>query len=164
MSPMKPLAQLDVQPWVQTGLVDGPVQAVAMPWPDGCGGEAVFLGRTRRETHPTLGPLHRLSYEVYPEMVLKLMDAMARDAAGKFGCRAVRLVHARGEVPIGAASVVIQVATPHRGEAFAACRYLIDRLKHELPIWKRELWERGETYVHGCCAHHGGDDSTKGPA
>jgi molybdopterin synthase catalytic subunit len=99
--------------------------------------------------------LVRLEYEVYEPMATKVLGSMAKDAAKKFGCRAVRMVHARGAVKPGEASVVIQVATPHRGEAFEACRYLIDRLKHDLPVWKREVWRDGETFVDGCCAGDG---------
>ncbi len=50
-----------------------------------------------------------------------------------------------GRVPIGSASVFIQVLCPHRDQAFAGCRYLIDELKVDVPIWKCEIWERGRT-------------------
>ena len=140
--------------WIDTRVVDGPVSLGELDWPGDCGAEAVFVGRTRDEVHEQFGPLIRLEYEIFEPMALKLMRALADEAAARFGCRTVRIVHAKGVVPPGAASVGIQVATPHRGEAFAACRMLIDRIKHELPIWKREIWERGETFVEGCCAHH----------
>ncbi len=141
-------------PLVVTGIESGPVQAITMNWPGDCGGECVFLGRTRNEVHRDHGALVRLEYEIYEPMAAKLLDAMAADAITKFGCRAVRVVHAEGAVAPGEASVVIQTATPHRGEAFDSCRYLIDRIKHELPIWKHEIWEHGRTFVDGCCAHH----------
>lgn len=143
-------------PQISVAVQDGAVSAVTLDWPGACGGECVFLGRTREQTHAKLGPLLRLEYEVYGPMAQKVLGAMARDAAEKFGCLAVRIVHARGAVKPGGASVVIQAATPHRGEAFDACRYLIDRLKHELPVWKREIWRDGETFVEGCCAGRGG--------
>lgn len=141
-------------PYIETGLHVGSVDAVTLPWPGECGAEAVFLGRTRDETHDEHGDLIRLEYDVYEPMAVKLLDNMARDAVGRWGCQAVRIIHATGAVDPGQASIVIQVATPHRGESFDACRYLIDRLKHELPIWKTEVWERGTTRVEGCCAHH----------
>ncbi len=144
--------QLTDKPRISVAVEDGPVSAVAMDWPAGCGGECVFLGRTRDETHPELGPLVSLEYEVYGPMAAKVLDQMAHDAAERFGCRAVRIVHAQGPVKPGEASVVIQVATPHRGEAFKACQYLIDRLKHDLPVWKREMWRDGQTFVQGSCA------------
>jgi len=137
-----------------TGLCDGPVAAIDWPtFPEfpgaGAGGECVFLGRTRGETHPDHGPLIRLDYEAYIPMVEKQLDQLARDIAAAHGCAAVRLVHAIGPVAVGEASVVIQTLTAHRAEAFAACREAIDRLKAELPIWKREIWEDGQTFVEG---------------
>ncbi len=142
-------------PQIIVSVQAGAVSAVELDWPGACGGECVFLGRTRSEDHPDFGPLVRLEYEVYGPMAKKVLGQMAGDAAKKFGCLAVRMVHAQGAVQPGEASVVIQVATPHRGEAFEACRYLIDRLKHDLPVWKREVWRDGETFVDGCCAGDG---------
>jgi molybdopterin synthase catalytic subunit len=134
---------------IEVGIGEGPVDFVTLDFPASCGGEAVFLGRTRADAHAEFGKLLRLEYEVYKPMAVKLLEGMARDAAGKWGVKVVRVVHASGAVPLGKASVVIQVASPHRREAFEACRYLIDRLKRELPVWKRETWERGETFVAG---------------
>lgn len=149
---------------IEADLHEGAVTEMAMPWPHDCGAEVVFLGRTRMEAHPDFGRLIRLEYEVYGPMARKLLRRSAEEAAAKFDCHAVRVVHSHGTVPPGEASVVIQVATPHRGEAFTACRYLIDRIKHELPVWKREVWERGETFVEGCCAHHPDDRKAHPPA
>lgn len=149
---------------IEVGLNDGPVEISKLQWPGECGAEGIFLGRTRRETHGSLGELIRLEYEVYEPMAQKLLHDMATAAARRFDAKAVRIVHASGPVAPGEASVVIQVATPHRGESFAAARYLIDRLKHELPIWKREIWEHGETFVEGCCAHHPADSATDSSA
>lgn len=148
-------------PFINTSLHEGPVEVRPLDWPTDCGAEAAFLGRTRHESHAEFGDLLRLEYEVYSPMAERLLETMARDAAVRWDCRIVRMAHARGVVAPGQASVVIQVGTPHRSEAFTACRYLIDRIKHELPIWKREIWERGTTFVEGCCAHreseHGHD-------
>lgn len=143
-------------PLIQTGLHDGPVGVIELPVQPHCGGECVFLGRTRAETHPEFGQLKRLDYEAYPEMAEKLLEQLARSLAAKHGCDAVRLVHAVGPVPVGHASVVIQVLTPHRPAAFAAGRELIDKLKIEVPVWKREIWEQGETFVKGKIVKTGG--------
>jgi len=142
---------------IETAIIEGPVTISSFDWPGDCGAECIFIGRTRSETHPKFGQLLRLEYEIYEPMVDALLKQMTQDIAAKFDCRAVRLVHAKGAVQPGEASVVIQTASPHRSESFAACRALIDRLKHELPIWKREIWQRGETFVEGCCAHHESD-------
>jgi molybdopterin synthase catalytic subunit len=82
-------------------------------------------------------------------MAMKMLEALARDAVQKHGCFAVRIHHALGEVPPGEASVLVQVACPHRAAAFEACRFLIDRLKAEAPIWKREVWHDGATWSPG---------------
>ncbi|MEX2214264.1 MAG: molybdenum cofactor biosynthesis protein MoaE [Phycisphaeraceae bacterium] len=136
-------------PHIIAGVQVGPVSAQPLDWPADCGGECVFLGRTRGERHAEFGALQRLEYEMYEPMAVKLLEAMARDAAARWDCKVIRLMHSRGPVALGEASVVIQVATPHRGESFEACRYLIDRLKRELPVWKHEIWERGRTFVEG---------------
>jgi len=137
-------------PLIQTGLQhDGTLSAIELPTQPGCGGECVFLGRTRSETHPTLGKLQRLDYEAYEPMAKRQLDQLARSLAAKHGCHAIRIVHALGPVAVGQPSVVIQTLTPHRPAAFAACREAIDQLKLEIPIWKREVWERGETFVEG---------------
>lgn len=109
----------------------------------------MFLGRTRGERHKAYGELLRLEYEAYPAMAERGLAALAAEVAAEFGCTAVRLVHAVGPVAVGEASVVVQTAAAHRAEAFAACRAGIDRLKAELPIWKREVWAGGETFVAG---------------
>ncbi len=146
------------QPLIDTRLIDGAVDIEPFdPFPGPCGAEDIFIGRTRVEDHPTYGRLKYLEYEAYRPMCEQLLHDMAAYAVKTYDCHAVRIVHAVGRVDPGEASVVIQVATPHRGESFQAARYLIDRLKHELPIWKREHWEKGTTFVEGCCAHHPDD-------
>jgi molybdopterin synthase catalytic subunit len=82
-------------------------------------------------------------------MAMKMLEALARNAVQKHGCFAVRIHHALGEVPPGEASVLVQVACPHRAAAFEACRFLIDRLKAEAPIWKREVWADSTTWSAG---------------
>lgn len=154
----------NAKPLIDTRMVDGPVDIDPFaPFPGDCGAEGVFLGRTRVEHHPKFGQLKYLEYEAYWPMCESLLHEMAAYAANRFDCHAVRIQHAVGRVDPGEASVAIQVATPHRGESFEAGRYLIDRLKHELPIWKREHWERGITFVEGCCAHHPDDRKEVSP-
>lgn len=136
-------------PLILTGLHAGPVSAIALPTLPRCGGECIFLGRTRGETHPHHGPLKYLDYEAYAPMAERQLDGLARQIAAENHCAAVRIVHALGPVKIGEASVVIQILTAHRVAAFAACRQAIDRLKAELPVWKREIWDDGRTFVDG---------------
>jgi molybdopterin synthase catalytic subunit len=135
------------QPLIDVQLIDHPVQALSLDaFPRDAGGECVFLGRTRLDRHPQHGELKRLRYEAYREMALSVLSDLAQQAIDRFDCLAVRMHHAIGEVPVGQASVLVQVACGHRDKAFEACRFLIDRLKADAPIWKREQWERGETW------------------
>ena len=141
------------QPFIDVRIVDHPVAMIALDgFPADAGGECVFLGRTRLEVHPQLGRLAKLSYETYREMAEGVLRDLAIQATDRFGCLAVRVHHATGDVPVGQASVLVQVACGHRDKAFEACRFLIDRLKTDAPIWKREVWERGETWSQAATA------------
>jgi molybdopterin synthase catalytic subunit len=135
---------------IDVQLLNHPVQFVAFdPFPEHCGGECVFLGRTRADRHPVHGLLWRLSYEAYGSMAVALLTTLAQQAIEQFRCTAVRIHHALGDVPVGQASVLVHVVSGHRGQAFDACRFLIDRLKLEIPIWKREIWADGSTWSRG---------------
>lgn len=135
---------------IDVRMCDGPVKYDQPEvFPSQAGAECVFLGRTRGEHHPDHGGLLGLTYEAYQPMALREMKRLAEEAAARFGCLLVRMAHATGRIDPGQASVLIQVATPHRAEAFDACRFLIDGLKSSLPIWKREEWDDGRTWVEG---------------
>lgn len=82
-------------------------------------------------------------------MVERVLGALAEDAASRWPCLAIRIQHSLGTVAVGQASVCIEVVCPHRDEAFTACRWLIDELKATSPIWKRQCWSDGSTWVDG---------------
>jgi MoaE-MoaD fusion protein len=111
------------------------------------GATAVFEGIVRNNTRGrrTL----YLEYEAYEEMALKKMEELARQALGDFEIREVTLVHRLGRLEISETSVLIVVASAHRGAAFEACRWLIDTLKKTVPIWKKEFFEDGAVWVDG---------------
>lgn len=90
-----------------------------------------------------------LDYEAYEEMALKQMKGLADEAREKFGVREVRLVHRLGRLDVGETSVLIVVASAHRGAAFEACRWIIDTLKKTVPIWKKETFEDGAVWADG---------------
>lgn len=127
----------------------GPVEFEPGPSLTDGGGECVFLGRTRAETHSEFGPLLALTYEAYESMAINTLRHLVHEVAAEHPLRYVCIRHSLGDVPVGAASVFIQVLCPHRAPAFAACRFLIDRLKTDVPIWKGEVWERGRTWSAG---------------
>lgn len=108
---------------------------------DGDGAVVAFTGTTR--DHNDGASVVSLAYEAYEEMAQATMAAIFAAARAKFPFTRARVAHRLGEVPVGEASVVVVVSSPHRGDAFDACRYLMDRLKHEVPIWKRERLRDG---------------------
>jgi molybdopterin synthase catalytic subunit len=90
-----------------------------------------------------------LEYEAYEEMALEVLTRIEAEARRRWPVTEVRIVHRLGRLEIGEASVAVAVASPHRAEAFAACRFAIDTLKHEAPIWKKVFFEGGAVWVEG---------------
>jgi molybdopterin synthase catalytic subunit len=113
--------------------------------PDGA--VCVFDGIVRNNTRgrETL----YLDYEAYREMALAQMRGLASEAVTKFGVRDVALLHRLGRLRVGETSVLIVVASAHRGAAFEACRWLIDTLKKQVPIWKKETFVDGAVWADG---------------
>jgi molybdopterin synthase catalytic subunit len=109
------------------------------------GGVAVFLGTTRAESrNPDNQPLLALDYEAYAELAIRQLQDLATRARQKWPMiLKLALLHRTGRVPLSEPSVVIAVSTPHRAHAFEACRWLIDTLKAEVAIWKKEVWQDG---------------------
>ncbi len=109
------------------------------------GAVVVFEGVTRRETHPTHGELVRLEYEAQEPLATSEMRRLAIHARKQWKLAELVMVHRIGAVEIGQVSVLIATFAGHRAEAFDACRWLIDTLKHDVPIWKKEVWADGST-------------------
>jgi molybdopterin synthase catalytic subunit len=111
------------------------------------GAVVLFLGTTRELTgeRKTVA----LDYEAYAEMAEKKLSELEAEARRRWPVIECRIVHRLGRVPTSEASVAIAVSTPHRRDAFEAGQWLIDSLKHDVPIWKREQWADGSTeWVH----------------
>jgi molybdopterin synthase catalytic subunit len=113
----------------------------------GDGAVTLFVGVVRNANRGR--EVLRLEYEAYEEMALPLMEGIAAETARRFPVTDVRLVHRLGRLEIGEASVAVAVASPHRAEAFAACRFAIDTLKAQVPIWKKELYADGSEWLDG---------------
>lgn len=112
------------------------------------GGVDLFCGTTRQWTRgkETL----QLSYECYEPLALKEMQALIEQARAQWPVEKACMLHRLGVVPVAEASVIIGVSTPHRVDAFEACRFLIDQLKVQVPIWKREHYADGSSeWVQG---------------
>lgn len=144
------MADESVKDWVKLTLDPLDVAAaaafVAVP---AAGGIDIFLGTTRAETDPSGRKLEALDYEAYGEMAVGQMLELARRVRDWWPVAKCVLHHRVGRVGIGEPSVVIAVSTPHRAEAFEACRWLIDALKKDVTVWKKEVWADGTgTWVH----------------
>jgi molybdopterin converting factor subunit 1 len=111
------------------------------------GAAVVFEGIVRNHTRGrrTL----YLDYEAYEAMALGQMKALAEEARARFGVRDTAIVHRLGRLEIGETSVLIVVASEHRGPAFEACRWIIDSLKRTVPIWKKEYFDDGAVWADG---------------
>ena len=118
------------------------VRAVRDP---AAGALVVFLGTTRNRNAGRR--VVRLEYEAYGRMAVAEMRRLAAQAKRRWPVRKVAMAHRVGPVPIGQASVAIVVSAGHRAPAFAACRWLIDRLKAIVPIWKREHFRGGQVWI-----------------
>jgi MoaE-MoaD fusion protein len=105
------------------------------------GAVVTFQGVTR--------DVERLEYEAYAEMAEPRIEAILRDAIERHGVCAAAAEHRIGTVPLSEPSVLVAVSAPHRGEAFAAAREVIDRIKAEAPIWKKEVAGGEERWVEG---------------
>jgi len=101
----------------------------------------VFIGTTRN--HSDGKAVRSLSYEAYPEMAESEIHKIVQEVHYHWPAHKIAVVHRLGEVPLGEASVAVAVSCSHRKEAFEACRFIIDKLKERVPIWKKEFFEDG---------------------
>jgi molybdopterin synthase catalytic subunit len=121
--------------------LDEVVTAVAGP---GRGGVVTFTGAVRDDTRGRR--VVRLEYEAYGPMAERKLAQIGQEVGAEHGCT-VAVVHRVGVLAPGEAAVVIACAAPHRTPAFRACEAVIERLKQEVPIWKREIFEDGAVWV-----------------
>ena len=137
---MEPLIRLTREPLNRDALV----AAVSHP---SAGGIVVFEGVVRDNARGK--QVRYLEYDVYLEMAQQQIRTIVAEAQQRWGVERVAVAHRFGRLEIGEVSVIIVVAAPHRGEAFDACRYIIDTLKTTVPIWKKEVATNGEEWVEG---------------
>ena len=137
---MEPIIQITHEPLDRDALL----ASVSDP---GVGGIVVFEGVVRDNARGK--QIRYLEYDVYPEMAVQQIREILAEAERRWYVDRVAVAHRIGRLEIGEASVIIVVATPHRAEAFDACRYIIDALKTTVPIWKKEVATNGEEWVEG---------------
>ena len=109
------------------------------------GAYVLFEGVVRN--HHDGRPVESIFYDAYRPMAEKEIDAIVRDVEAAYPEAAIAVVHRLGHLVVGDASIAIVAASPHRAEAFAASRMLIDRIKETVPIWKKERGPDGEEWV-----------------
>ena len=116
----------------------------------GDGAVASFVGIVRDEN---LGRrVLFLEYEAYEALAIKALERIVGEARESWPGTRLALHHRIGRLEIGEASVIIAAASPHRSDAFAACRYAIERVKQIVPIWKREHFDGGDVWLEGATA------------
>ena len=119
-------------------------EAVAAVADEGAGGTCVFIGTVR--DHSKAGDVTGLRYEAWDELAVARLHEIAGELFEKWPLKKAAILHRIGDLALGEASVVIACSAPHRGDAFEACRHGIERLKEDVPIWKKESLVTGEAH------------------
>ena len=151
---MTPLALITDQPLDPQALISAVSPAAER---GRSGAVATFLGLVRAENAG-----HRVSflvYEAYDALAVKSFERIIDEARDAWPSVAVAIHHRTGRLLIGDTSVAIAAASPHRADAFAACRYAIERLKQIAPIWKHEHFEGGAVWIEGAVTHPDDNDA-----
>ena len=120
--------------------------------PRSCGAAASFAGIVRNHDHGRA--VKSLYYDCYRSMAEKMIQALVQEAKAGWNVEKIQVSHRIGHLEIGEVAVAICVSSAHRAEAFEACRFIIERIKEKVPIWKKEIFEDGMSEWVSC-AHAG---------
>lgn len=135
---------------VTVGLSDTPIDVAAIIGAAGhpsCGGTAVFIGTVRGEAVGSVRhDVQALEYEAHTTLAGSKLSAIVAEASARWGAR-IAAVHRVGRCDLSEPTVVIACAAPHRAEALDACRWVIESVKTEVPIWKKEIYADGSSWV-----------------
>ena len=115
------------------------------------GAVVTFLGLVRN--HNMERRVRYLEYEAYEPLALKAFERIAAEIGERWPSARLALHHRTGRLEVGEASVAIATRSPHRGDAYASCRYAIERIKQIAPIWKHEFFDGGEVWIEGATAN-----------
>ncbi|MBI3648883.1 MAG: molybdenum cofactor biosynthesis protein MoaE [Actinobacteria bacterium] len=121
-----------------------PDDALSLVADPAAGATCVFVG-TVRDRSPA-GEVTGLTYEAWEGLALARLEEIGGEMLERWPARKVALLHRTGALAIGEASVVVACSAPHRADAFEACRHGIERLKQDVPIWKKEALVSGEAH------------------
>ena len=115
-----------------------------------CGGVGIFIGTVRN--HHEGKTVKALKYTAYAPVAEKMIRQIEQDIQTKYAVSYVRVVHRIGALDIGDTAIIAMAYAAHRREAFSACEDAVERVKHEVPVWKEEFYMDGSSqYVEGCC-------------
>lgn len=122
--------------------------AIAAVTDPSCGAVAVFVGTVRESpAGEASGPVTRLEYDAHPTLAGEKIHAIASSAATKWDLEKVVAIHRTGSCELGEPTVVVACSAPHRADALDACRWIIDEIKEGVPIWKREVYTDGSSWI-----------------
>jgi len=138
-------------------------EAIAFVSDPGFGGIDVFIGKVRDLNHGR--PVQGITYDLFDPLVMAEFERLVAEVRGQFGPRVkLYVAHAKGRLAVGDTAVVVAAGTPHRDEAFKACRALIEAVKHRSPIWKQEHYLDGDSvWSEGCSLCHADDGARPAP-
>lgn len=115
-----------------------------------CGGIGIFVGTVRN--HHQGKAVRALKYTAYAPVAEKMIREIEQQIQTKYQVSYVRVVHRIGELGVGEIAIIAMAYAAHRREAFAACEEAVERVKHEVPVWKEEFYtDDSSQYVEGCC-------------
>ena len=116
--------------------------------PRSCGAAASFAGIVRNHDHGRA--VKSLYYDCYRSMAEKMIKALIEEAKVRWNVEKILVLHRVGHLEIGEVAVAISVSSAHRAEAFEACRFMIEKIKEKVPIWKKEIFENGMSEWTSC--------------
>lgn len=145
----------------EVGVVDAPIDVpgwLARGLTPAHGAQAMFVGVVRNENVGR--QVNAVSYDAFEPLLLQTFRELCEEARAKWGeAISCVVVHRRGRLAVGEASVLVAACAPHRAESFEACRYLIEQLKVRAPVWKQEHYVDGDSEWlkgHELCRHEDG--------
>jgi len=145
-----PLAEDELE-FISENPIDLPAVIAAMHHPK-AGAIVMFSGEVRNHSHGKA--VSHLIYEAYVPMAQKMIKDVVAEAKQKFNLHHAICIHRIGKVGVCETAVVVVTASSHRGEAYEANRFIIEKVKHEAPIWKNEFFEDGTSMWGGNCSCH----------
>jgi molybdopterin synthase catalytic subunit len=147
-----PIAAIEIYKWLSSDPLDR--ESMRSEVMDSASGAVLVFEGTVRDHSEGLTGIVALEYEAQVSMAAKVIARIVDDVYTAISVERIAVRHRLGRVPLGEATIIIAVSAAHRDEAYRASRLIIDRIKHEAPIWKREILPDGSgQWSRGCTAH-----------